>query len=90
MRKAGAAAVHVQDNWMTVAQAMEWSGGGRRGRRGGMDASAVNEFPLPLDVANDYVNKLTDFKQSGNTITARLSEEEVTRVLQEKKGSIEQ
>lgn len=84
-RKADEAAVVLDGNWMTMEQAAERSPvggrGGGPGGGGGFSRGAITDFKMPVTQVEELLGKASSFKQDGETVTAELSVEAVTELL---------
>lgn len=83
-RKADKIAIIQDGNWMTSEQAAARAPGGRgRGRGGpggGLNQRAI-DFKTPVAEIDELVGKAANFKQDGDTVTAELTPEAATEIL---------
>jgi hypothetical protein len=83
-RKADKIAVFQDGNWMTSEQAAARAPGGRgRGRGGpggGLNQRAL-DFKTPVAEIDELVGKTANFKQDGDTVTAELTSDAATELL---------
>ncbi|MBI4659552.1 MAG: DUF1080 domain-containing protein [Verrucomicrobia bacterium] len=72
VQKRGKAAVLLEENWQSLEQASERSGGppGAFGPGGGgFNPALVTNFKLPFTQAQEYLAKAADFRQDGDKVT---------------------
>ncbi len=79
--KGGKAAVFVEAYWMTLDQAAARIGDGTQRGQSQFSPASITSFKLPPAQAQDLLNKATDFRADGETITATLSPEFVSELL---------
>ncbi|MEX2140078.1 MAG: hypothetical protein WD894_12505, partial [Pirellulales bacterium] len=83
-RKADKVAVVVEGNWMTVEQmaARTPAGRGRGGPAGGgLNLRAIAEFKTPIAQLEDLLGKAVNFSRDGDTVTAELTPDAATGLL---------
>src|SRR5438034_851753 len=81
--KGGKAAVMVEGNWQTLEQAAARGGGSPNpfGPPVGFNPSVVVDFKMPAAQAEEYIEKATDFRRDGDTVTGILSADVASELL---------